>query len=88
MLLFFLGFSVKETTPAPAYERYEHLAKKVPETLQLPSKYKKILEFFKGTETVVSLLQKRCETCTFAKLKSAVQELVKRYVLKRTQKKL
>ena len=37
-----------------------------------------LLEKFRCTDTVVTMLQKRRETCTFNKLKHAVEEMTRR----------
>lgn len=70
------NFSEKK---APAFERFHHLATPAPPSLTLPYKYRLLEDMFKGMDTVVSMLHNRSEICTFAKLKSAVQEMTKRY---------
>ncbi|KAL4235191.1 replication licensing factor Cdt1 [Mactra antiquata] len=62
----------------PAYERFHHLATPSAPTLNLPYKYKLLADQFRGMDQVVSMLHNRNETCTFSKLKHAVQELTKR----------
>ncbi|XP_070202780.1 DNA replication factor Cdt1-like [Littorina saxatilis] len=70
--------SSTEKKPAPAYERYEHLAKEGPPSLSLPGKYQMLLNTFQGTDTVVSMLFNRQETITFSKLQAAVQSITKK----------
>ena len=63
---------------APAYERFHALVQAVPPTLTLPYQYKLLAEMFNSVDTVLSMLYKRSETCTFPKLKTSVQNLTKR----------
>ncbi|XP_074656438.1 DNA replication factor Cdt1-like [Tubulanus polymorphus] len=70
--------AAEESKPLPAYQRFHTLAVEVPPTLSLPYSYKVLAEFFRGTETITSMLHNRAETCTFAKLKKGVQELVRK----------
>ena len=70
--------NVSDNKKAPAYERFQSLAEAVPPSLTLPFKYKLLGELFRGVDTVVSMLHKRAETCTFAKLQQAVQQLVRK----------
>ena len=49
--------------------------------LPLPYSYQLLEEKFRCTDTVVSMLQKRKEICTFEKLKAAVQEMSRRWAL-------
>ena len=67
--------------PAPAYERYEYLAKEGPPSLALPGKYQRLLTMFQGTDTVVSMLYNRQEIITFSKLQAAVQSMTRKWVL-------
>ena len=53
----------------------------LPAELPLPYSYQLLEEKFRCTDTVVSMLQKRKEICTFEKLKTAVQEMSRRWVL-------
>ena len=48
--------------------------------LPLPYTYQLLEEKFRCADTVVSMLQKRKEICTFEKMKTAVQEMSRRYV--------
>ena len=63
---------------APAYERYEYLAREGPPSLALPGKYRRLLEVFQGTDTVVSMLYNRQEVITFSKLQTAVQSMTRK----------
>lgn len=75
-----VSFFFSETKPkVPAYERFHHLATPAAPTLSLPYKYRLLAEQFRGMDQVVSMLHNRNETCTFSKLKVAVQELTKRF---------
>ncbi|XP_002741259.1 DNA replication factor Cdt1-like [Saccoglossus kowalevskii] len=62
----------------PAYQKYHSLATPVPPSLNLPYKYKILSEMFRSVDTIVGILQNRTETCTFTKLKEAVQEMIRR----------
>jgi len=48
-------------------------------SLPLPHSYYVLGELFQSADTVVSWLTNRTEICTFEKLKSAVQDMTKRY---------
>ena len=77
----------------PAYQKFHALAQPAaplttplpsatpPVELPLPYSYQLLEEKFRCTDTVVSMLQKRKEICTFEKLKKAVQEMSRRWVL-------
>ncbi|XP_022108779.1 DNA replication factor Cdt1-like [Acanthaster planci] len=67
-----------EEPAVPAYQKYHALASSAPPTLILPYKYKCLEEMFRSTDTVVSMLHNRSETCAFPKLKQAVQEMCRR----------
>ena len=71
----------------PAHERFRSLAEpSVSEKpaassaveLPLPPSYQLLAEKFRCTDTVVNMLQKRKETCTFDKLKQAVQDMTRK----------
>ena len=47
--------------------------------LPLPQSYKDLSEKFHSTDTVVTMLQRRNEICTFLKLKKAVEVITRRY---------
>ncbi|XP_075224609.1 chromatin licensing and DNA replication factor double parked [Lycorma delicatula] len=61
-----------------AFQRYQALVTEGRSTLTLPYKYRSLAEIFRGIETVVSMKHNRGEIVTFTKLKSAVQELLRR----------
>lgn len=62
----------------PAYERFKHLVLPLVPSLTLPHSYTVLEEFFKSTDTVVSMMFNRSEVCTQAKVTAAVQEMTKR----------
>ncbi|KAI1285184.1 DNA replication factor Cdt1 [Halotydeus destructor] len=64
--------------PEPAYLKFKHLASKESDTnLALPVKYKVIAESFRCLDTVISMMHNRKESCTFDKVKKAVQEMTR-----------
>ncbi|XP_071511171.1 DNA replication factor Cdt1-like [Diadema antillarum] len=62
----------------PAFERYRHLLQQGPSTLSLPFKYRSLEDTFRCSDTVVSMLHNRMETCTYSKLKHGVQEMTRK----------
>ncbi|XP_065065111.1 DNA replication factor Cdt1-like isoform X2 [Rhopilema esculentum] len=71
--------SISSTRSArlPAHQRYKHLTTKKPETtFVLPQKYKSLLEMFRSVDSVLFLLYRRSETCTFERLKTSVQSML------------
>lgn len=48
------------------------------EGLNLPSKYKPLIDHFHCLDSVVSMLFNRLETCTFDKIKSGIQKITKK----------
>uniref|UniRef100_A0A182JQA0 CDT1 Geminin-binding domain-containing protein n=1 Tax=Anopheles christyi TaxID=43041 RepID=A0A182JQA0_9DIPT len=62
----------------PAYQRFHNLVEAGIPTLQLPFKYRSLLELFKCTDTVCSMLHNRKEQITFKKLKPAVQRMARK----------
>nr|XP_032834882.1 DNA replication factor Cdt1 [Petromyzon marinus] len=71
------------TTPGsgenvPAFERFHTLARDVPPGLTLPLKMTLLAEMFRSMDTVVGMLFNRAETVTFAKVQSAVHEMLRR----------
>lgn len=62
----------------PAYIKYKDLATPIASTLKLPFKYRLLENMFRGTETIVSIMHNRLETCTFDKLKNTVQEMLRK----------
>jgi len=59
--------------------RRDHLPHPQSTSLPLPHSYYVLGELFHSADTVVSWLTNRMEICTFEKLKSAVQDMTKRY---------
>ncbi|XP_061403127.1 DNA replication factor Cdt1 [Lethenteron reissneri] len=71
------------TTPesgenVPAFERFHTLAQDAPPGLTLPLKMTLLAEMFRSMDTVVGMLFNRTETVTFAKVQSAVHEMLRR----------
>ena len=69
-----------ETSPvkAPAYQRFQSLAEAGTPTLQLPFKYRYLLEIFKAVDTVCAMFFNRKEKITFKKMKPAVQRILRK----------
>lgn len=69
-----------ETSPvkAPAYQRFQGLAQAGAPSLQLPFKYRYLLEIFKAVDTVTAMFFNRKEKITFKKLKPAVQRILRK----------
>lgn len=63
---------------APAYQRFHALAQPGPPGLVLPYKYQVLAEMFRSMDTIVGMLHNRSETVTFAKVKQAVQDMMRR----------
>lgn len=78
------GFTVSSPVKSPrkpAHQRYQSLAKDThAEVWDLPlsQKYLLIAEKFRCMDVIVNMLQQRGETCTFLKLKLAVEEMLRR----------
>lgn len=72
-----------ETSPvkAPAYQRYQSLAEAGTPTLQLPFKYRYLLEIFKAVDAVCAMFFNRKEKITFKKMKPAVQRILRKNFL-------
>ncbi|GFR90348.1 DNA replication factor Cdt1-like [Elysia marginata] len=68
----------KDEEIVPAYQRFEHLAKKGVPSLTLPFSYKALEGQFQAMDSVVSMLHNRSEMCTYSKLKAAVQNFTKK----------
>ncbi len=69
-----------EESPIAAFEKYKDLASSdidIKCTLTLPISYARILESFKGSDTIIKFLNNRQETCTFLKLKLGIQNITK-----------
>ncbi|XP_078741148.1 uncharacterized protein LOC144954552, partial [Lampetra fluviatilis] len=62
----------------PAFERFHTLAQDAPPGLTLPLKMTLLAEMFRSMDTVVGMLFNRTETVTFAKVQSAVHEMLRR----------
>ncbi|XP_012559350.1 DNA replication factor Cdt1 isoform X2 [Hydra vulgaris] len=66
----------EEKPNQPAYLKYKHLLhKSVSESLNLPNKYKVILEMIRCVDSILYLLNQRKEVCTFDRLKQSVQSM-------------
>ena len=72
---------VIEAAPiAAAFDKFKNLASAdfdIKCTLTLPSSYSRILDSFKGSDSIVKFLTNRQETCTFLKLKLGIQNITK-----------
>lgn len=68
----------KSPRKAPAYQRYQHLVDVVKPALQLPYKYRYILEMFRAVDTICATLFNRNEQITFKKLCPAVQRMMRK----------
>lgn len=66
---------------APAYQRYQNLAEAGTPSLQLPFKYRYLLEIFKAVDTVSAMFFNRKEKITFKKMKPAVQRILRKNFL-------
>ena len=66
---------------APAHQRFQHLIERGIPTLQLPFKYRYLLEIFKAVDTVCAMFFNRKEKITFKKLKPAVQRILRKNFL-------
>lgn len=72
-------FSPTKANPVPAYQRFQTLAESTPTpTLQLPYKYRSLLEVFRCVDSICSMFFNRKETITFKKLKPAVQRMLRK----------
>lgn len=63
---------------SPAFQRFQSLAESGTPTLQLPFKYRYLLEIFKAVDTVSAMFFNRKEKITFKKLKPAVQRILRK----------
>lgn len=63
---------------APAYQRFQNLAESGTPLLQLPFKYRFLLEIFKAVDIVCAMFFNRKEKITFKKLKPAVQRILRK----------
>lgn len=72
-------FSPIKANPVPAYQRYQTLVDSTATpTLQLPFKYRSLLEVFRCVDSICSMFYNRKETITFKKLKPAVQRMLRK----------
>jgi len=65
---------------AAAFNKFKDLASSdidIKCTLTLPTSYARILDTFKGCDSILKFLKNRQETCTFLKLKLGVQNITK-----------
>ncbi|KFB44419.1 AGAP005321-PA-like protein [Anopheles sinensis] len=62
----------------PAYQRFQALTVEGTPSLQLPYKYRSLLELFKCIDTVCAMYHNRKEQITFKKLKPAVQRMARK----------
>lgn len=69
-----------KTSPvkAPAFQRFQSLADAGVPNLQLPFKYRYLLEVFKAVDTVSAMFFNRKEKITFKKMKPAVQRILRK----------
>lgn len=63
---------------APAHQRFQHLIAAGRPTLQLPYKYRYVLEMFMAVDSICAMLHNRNEKITFKKLKPAVQRAMRK----------
>ncbi|KAL7010746.1 hypothetical protein ACKWTF_016861 [Chironomus riparius] len=68
----------KSPIKAPAYERFQNLTEVGAPSLQLPFKYRYLLEVFKAVDTVCAMFFNRKEKITFKKMKPAVQRILRK----------
>ena len=81
MMMIMRLFSFSSTTKVPAHKKYKTLTKeKPPTTFTLPQKFKHLLEIFRCVDSVIFLLNRRSEVCTFDRLKKSVQSMLGKYV--------
>lgn len=71
---------LEETPAASAFNKFKDLASAdidIKCTLTLPVAYARILDSFKGSDSIVKFLTNRQEICTFLKLKLGIQNITK-----------
>lgn len=71
---------VEEPPLAAAFDKFKDLASSdidIKCTLTLPVSYARILDAFKGSDSIIKFLTNRQETCTFLKLKLGIQNITK-----------
>lgn len=72
-------FSPTKAYNEPAYQRFQNLASDtISTTLQLPYKYRCLLEVFRAIDTICAMFYNRKETITFKKLRPAVQRMLRK----------
>ncbi|XP_059612931.1 DNA replication factor Cdt1 [Phlebotomus argentipes] len=70
--------SIEGSSEVPAYEKHASLIESGRPGIQLPSKYRQLLEIFKNCDAVCAMFHNRRETITFKKLKPAVQRMCRK----------
>lgn len=71
-------FSPSKKSPVPAYQRFKTLAESGTPSLQLPYKYRCLLEVFRCVDSICAMYYNRKETITFKKLKPAIQRMLRK----------
>lgn len=72
-------FSPTKAYSEPAYQRFQNLASDtISTTLQLPYKYRCLLEVFRSVDSICAMFYNRKETITFKKLRPAVQRMLRK----------
>lgn len=72
-------FSPTKANAVPAYQRFQNLASEaVTTSLQLPFKYRSLLETFRCVDSICAMFYNRKETITLKKLKPAVQRMMRK----------
>lgn len=72
-------FSPTKSNAVPAYQRFANLASdSVSTSLQLPYKYRSLLETFRCVDSICAMFYNRKEMITFKKLKPAVQRMMRK----------
>lgn len=66
------------TKSLPAYKAFQYLAERPGSTLQLPYKYRCLIELFKCLDAVCAMFFNRKEIITMKKLKPAVQRMLRK----------
>lgn len=74
----FKGSLEMSPVKAPAYQRFQNLIEKTETQLQLPYKYRYLLDIFKAVDAVCAMFYNRKEKITFKKLKPAVQRILRK----------
>lgn len=72
-------FSPTKAYSEPAYQRFQNLASDtISTTLQLPYKYRCLLEVFRSVDSICAMFYNRKEAITFKKLRPAVQRMLRK----------